>query len=174
MRTWRNWQTRSPQEAVPARAWRFKSSRPHHFFAIFAAFLLVVGATFGQLLKPIDTKKSADVNTQPLDLPDATQKIAPQKSISLPNAAVGGKSARTRAHETRVLSVPERDTTVLPSRAANLSAPRANFTAKRAATDEKIFEGKRISTSRPPISERSVSTTGPESERELKEILNRP
>ncbi len=29
VRKWRNWQTRKPQELVPARAWRFESSLPH-------------------------------------------------------------------------------------------------------------------------------------------------
>ena len=29
VRKWRNWQTRKPQELVPAREWRFESSLPH-------------------------------------------------------------------------------------------------------------------------------------------------
>ena len=32
LRKWRNWQTRKPQELVPARGWRFEPSLPHHSF----------------------------------------------------------------------------------------------------------------------------------------------
>ena len=32
MRAWRNWQTRTVQVRMGATPWRFKSSRPHHFF----------------------------------------------------------------------------------------------------------------------------------------------
>ena len=41
MRIWRNWQTRMVQVHVLARAWRFKSSYPHHAGAKFVLLRLI-------------------------------------------------------------------------------------------------------------------------------------
>jgi len=134
--------------------------------------VLVLPWAGGQVFKPIDPNKKADIDTKPLNLGAAQFETLSEPTHEVPNASLSKGNLKLPSFETKQVDFQnlEKPTIVKPV------LPQANFTAKNIAVKVSDESSKNLNHAKvkAPITNRQIRLYAPGGEQELKKQLNEP
>lgn len=128
----------------------------------------------GQLLRPLDMSRQADVNRKIIDPAVLNMQTVPlgvvsQPTVSQPPKVHNSKSVSTTTVPLKTVSVPTVATSTLPLRTVTLQ----NFTAKRAAVNDRPQPVTVLPAPKAPVRDRTIHAFTAAGEEELKQQLRK-
>ena len=124
----------------------------------------------GQVLRPVDPTKQADVGNKSVTFPNVDLNTVTQPQRALGQSSVSDKQLQFDQVRRKNVNLQTLEHGTVETK----TLPQANFTAKRAAVTDKTHATENVKLGKAPITDRQIKAFQPGGEEELKQQLREP